>query len=78
MSSTNITVRIDEELAQAAKVFAARRGTSLSRLVSQELERLVKRNHAYDLAKKRALRRLRGSQELGWTKPAARDDLHGR
>ena len=44
---TNITVTIDAELAHEAKVLAAKRGTSLSRLVGEKLEELVRHHNAY-------------------------------
>jgi len=78
MSATNITVRIDSDLARAAKVLAARRGTSVSRLVAEQLESLVQRDRAYEGAKRRALRRLSRPAELGWDKPRSRDELHER
>ena len=73
---TNITVKIDTELARAAKVLAARRGTSLSRLVAEQLETLVEGDHAYEAAKRRALRRLRKGMNLGWMRPASREELY--
>jgi predicted HicB family RNase H-like nuclease len=54
MAATNITIRVDSKLALAAKVLAARRGTSVSRLVSEQLEVLVQRDRAYEAAKRRA------------------------
>lgn len=78
MAATNITVRIDSELALAAKVLAARRGTSVSRLVSEQLEMLVQRDRAYEAAKRRALKRLDKPVELKWKKPRSRDELHER
>jgi hypothetical protein len=78
MAATNITIRVDSELALAAKVLAARRGTSVSRLVSEQLEVLVQRDRAYEVAKRRALRRLSNPVELKWNKPRSRDELHER
>jgi hypothetical protein len=78
MAATNITIRVDSELALAAKVLAARRGTSVSRLVSEQLEVLVQRDRAYEAAKRRALRRLDNPVELKWNKPRSRDELHER
>lgn len=78
MAATNITVRIDSELALAAKVLAARRGTSVSRLVSEQLEMLVQRDRAYEAAKRRALSRLHDPVELKWKKPRSRNELHER
>lgn len=78
MRATNITVKIDAVLAREAKVLAARRGTSLSRLVAEQLELLVGGDHAYAAAKRRALRRLKHGYNLGWDRPGNRDDLHDR
>ena len=41
---------------QDAKILAARRGTSLSRLMAEELEQLVQRDQAYDKAMTKALK----------------------
>ena len=76
--STNITVKIGSDLARDARVLAARRGTSLSRLVADQLEILVRGEQAYAAAKRRALRRLRQGYELGVQAPANRDELHDR
>jgi hypothetical protein len=78
MAVTNITLRIDAELARAAKILAARRGTSVSRLVAEQLELIVQRDRAYEAAKRRALGRLSRAVELQWQKPASRDELHER
>ena len=76
--TTNITVKVDSELARDARVFAARRGTSLSRLVAEQLEALVRGDQAYEAAKRRALRRLRRGYDLGSEQPLSREDLHHR
>jgi hypothetical protein len=75
---TNITLKVDERLARQAKVLAARRGTSLSRLVAEQLEVLVRQDQAYARARRRALQRLEKGFDLQWEKPASRDELHGR
>lgn len=75
---TNITVRIDADLARAAKVLAARRGTSVSRLVADELEHIVQRDRVYEAAKRRAFAVLDNAPRLDWHKPATRDELHER
>jgi hypothetical protein len=78
MKPTNITVKIDSESAREAKVIAARRGTSLSRLVAEQLEALVRGDQAYAAAKRRALRRLNRGYDLEWERPNSRDELHDR
>ena len=78
MSGTNITVKVDAGLARDARVLAARRGTSLSRLVAEHLEMLVRGDQAYAAAKRRALTRLRRGYDLEWERPASRDAVHDR
>ncbi len=75
---TNVTLRIDAELAREAKVLAARMGTSLSRLMAQQLEELTRRNREYDAAKRRALARLESGFDLEWAPPASRGELYER
>ena len=74
---TNVTLRIDAELAREAKVLAARRGTSLSRLMAEQLEDLTRRDRDYQAAQRRALARLETGFELEWT-PGNREELYER
>ena len=76
--ATNITVKVDAALAKEAKVLAARRGTSLSRLVAEQLETLVHDDQAYAAASRRALRRLKRGFDLGWEPAEERSVLHER
>ncbi len=75
---TNLTLKLDADLIREAKVLAAERGTSVSRLLANELEDLVRRDKRYNAAKRRALGRLRRGFDLEWTPPASRDELHAR
>jgi len=75
---TNITIKVDAALARDARVFAARRGTSLSRLVANQLESLVNDDQVYTAAKRRALRRLKRGYDLGWQAVSDRGELHDR
>jgi hypothetical protein len=75
---TNVTLKIDEEIAREAKVLAARRGTSLSRLLAVTLEELVRRERDYEAAKARALSRLESGFDLQWTPPRRREELYER
>lgn len=57
--STNITIKIDSNLARQARVLAAKRGTSLSRLVAEQLAAQVRQDVTYESAKHRALQRMK-------------------
>ena len=76
--STNITIKIHADLAQEARVLDARRGTSLSRMVAQQLEALVNDDQAFAAARRRALRRLKRGYDLEWVRPGDRAGLHDR
>ena len=78
MNGTNITIKVAADLARDAKVFAARRGTSLSRLVAEQLETLVRGDQTYAVARRRALARLRRGYDLGGERPFSRDEVHDR
>ncbi len=75
---TNITVKLEADLAREAKILAAKRGTSVSRLVAEQLEKLVRGDKAYQSAMQRSLSRLRKGYDLQWQKSATRDEIHER
>ena len=78
MKTTNITIKVDSEVAREARVFAAIHGTSLSRLVAEQLVILVQEDQVYAAAKLRALRRLKQGYDLEWEKPERREAMHNR
>lgn len=75
---TNITLKLDSNLLRQAKVLAAQAGTSISAMLTAQLEHLVRQRRDYERARKRALARLRQGMNLGWTAPRSRDELHER
>jgi len=74
----NITLKVDDELLREAKILAAKRGTSVSRLVAEQIETLVQKDSRYDTARRRALKRLATGYDLRFTPPQSRDELHER
>lgn len=75
---TNVTLRLDADLLREARVLAARKGSSVSRLMTDQLEELVREDREYERAQRRALARLDQGFDLRWTPPASRDELHER
>ena len=73
----NITLSLDRELLRKARILAAERGTSVSRLLGEELARLVSSAERYRQASEQALHDLEEGLHLGG-RPASRDDLHER
>jgi hypothetical protein len=53
----NLTITVDEKVARWARVWAAERGTSVSRLVGQLLEQQMKHEKGYAAAMRQALAR---------------------
>ncbi len=75
---TNVTLRLDAELLRETKVIAAKEGRSVSALVTDRLESLVREHKAFERARGRALARLRKGLDLRWTPPQYRHELHER
>jgi hypothetical protein len=75
---TNITLKLDASLLREIRVLAAEEGTSISALLAERLEQIVRERKTYDRARKRALARLREGLDLEWTPPRSRDELHER
>jgi hypothetical protein len=50
----NITISLSRQVLRKAKVLAARRETSISRLLAQEIESLVGEDEAYERAERQA------------------------
>ena len=75
---TNVTLRIDADLLREAKVLAAKRDSSVSRLLADLLEDLVRGDRSYEAARRRALARLAKGYDWGWTRPSDRGELHER
>ena len=76
--SRNLTVHLDDATVHKAKVLAARRATSLSKLVANEIERLVNEDDVYQHAQQTALSQLEKGFHLGSGTLPDRSSLHER
>jgi hypothetical protein len=74
----NLTVQLDVDVIRKARILAAQRSTSVSRLVAEEIERLVGDADRYDQARRRALARLETGFHLGGGPLPPRDELYER
>jgi hypothetical protein len=75
---TNVTLKLDADLLREARVVAAEEGRSISGLLTDRLEAIVRERKAFDRARRRALARLRKGLDLRWTPPSSRDEIHER
>lgn len=72
----NITVQLDKATIKEAKVLAARRSTSLSRFLAEEIRKIASQESSYDRDKKKAINRLQKGYSFGGTKLPKRDELY--
>jgi len=73
----NITLSLDVSLIRAAKVLAAQRNTSISRLLAEELEDHIRRDQSYERSRRAALKLMEEGLPLGG-QPLTREQLHER
>jgi hypothetical protein len=73
----NITISLDKQLIQKARVIAARRGSSVSRMLADELALLVSDSERYEHSRVQAIADLELGMDLGMLK-VTRDELHER
>ena len=74
----NITLSLDKTLIRKSKIIAAQRETSVSKMLSDELERLIQCAEQYELAKRKALANLKKGFHFGGKITASREALHER
>lgn len=74
----NVTLRLDVELIRKAKTRAAREATSLTRLLTRQLEKALRHEDSYEARRRRALALLERGFHLGGTVPKTRDTWHAR
>jgi len=74
----NVTVSLSQQTLRKAKILAARRATSISGLLAEQIEILVGEEEAYEHAERQALTLLDQGFHLGGVIRASRDELHER
>ena len=78
MSKQNLTVSLPVHTIRKAKILAARRGSSISGLLAEQIEFLVGEDEAYERAERQALSVLDQGFHLGGVIHATRDEWHER
>jgi len=74
----NLTIQLDEDVVRKARVIAAQRGKSISRLVTEQIEELVRRDDDYQRVMKEALAELERGYDLGGGPYLTRDEIYDR
>jgi len=74
----NVTVTLDEETARWARVEAARRETSVSRMLGDLLRRAMEGEEAYELAMERFFTQTPAAHRTDGRSLPTREELHDR
>ncbi len=74
----NVTISLSRDVLKKARILAARRETSISGLLAQEIELLVGEEEAYERAERQARALLEKGFHMGGVIRAGRDELHER
>jgi len=74
----NITVSLSLETIRKAKMLAAKRSTSISGLLAEQIDVLTGEDEKYERAQRSALALLEKGFHLGGVITAKRDELHER
>jgi GTP:adenosylcobinamide-phosphate guanylyltransferase len=74
----NITLRLSKRTIQKARVLAAQRSTSVSALLTSQIEQLAEADDGYEKDMREALALMKEGLHLGGTHKLDRDSLHER
>ena len=78
MPKQNITLSLTQQTIRKAKILAARRGSSISGILAEQIELLVGEDEAYQRAERQALTLLDQGFHLGGAIRSTRDEWHER
>ncbi|HEY3356806.1 MAG TPA: CopG family transcriptional regulator [Polyangia bacterium] len=80
MEKQNVTISLPKDILRRARHLAVERGTSLSGLLAEFVDRVVREDEQYVAATRRIKRRLKQGIDLGTkgTITWSRDELHER
>jgi hypothetical protein len=74
----NITLRLSKQTLQKARVLAAKRSTSISGLLTSQIEQLAETEDDYERAMQRAFAMMEEGFDMGEIPKLDRDALHER
>jgi uncharacterized membrane protein len=74
----NVTLALDEELLHRARIVCQKKRTTLTRVIRDRLEDLVRQNEEYQSAMERIIARMKERPIKVGKKTWTRDELHAR
>jgi hypothetical protein len=78
MTKQNLTVSLSRQMLRKAKILAARRGSSISGLLAEQIEILVGEEETYERAERQATILLDQGFHMGGVIRTSRDEWHER
>jgi hypothetical protein len=78
MEMQNITLSLPKSTLRKIKLIAIKRETSVSKLLTDAMEKMAGEPDEYNQAMEEALAMMKQGFHLGFEKPANRDELHDR
>lgn len=78
METQNITLSLPKSTLQKIKILAVQRHSSVSKLLMQAIENILREETAYDESYRRQVELMKQGFDLEFHKPASRDELHER
>ena len=74
----NVTISVSPEIVRKARILAAKRSTSISALLAEQIEAMIGEEEVWDSSQRSALAMLEHGFHLGGQVPVSRDELHER
>jgi hypothetical protein len=74
----NITLSIEKDIIKKGKIIAAKKDTSISKMLSEQLKQIIDMEEQYEAAKRSALQTLKKGFRLGGKITWKREDLYER
>lgn len=78
METQNITLSLPKSVLRKVKLLAVKRNSSISRLVTDAIEKMLSEETNYEGAKIRQIAMMKKGFDLSWQKPKSREELHER
>jgi metal-responsive CopG/Arc/MetJ family transcriptional regulator len=78
MEMQNITLSIPKSTLRKIKLIAVQRETSVSKLITEAVEKIAREDDKYNQAMEEALSMMKQGFHIGFKKSASRDELHDR
>lgn len=78
METQNITLSLPKNILMKLKILAVQRNSSISRLLTEAIERMLREETSYEEARNRQIALMKKGFDIGFNKPFSRNNIHER